>query len=64
MQALGLIESLDVAADLVRIEETVRPDPSAAAVYAALRPVFAELYDALVPTFRSLRGLSGRLPAD
>ena len=64
MQALGLIESLDVAADLVRIEETVRPDPAAAAVYAALLPLFAELYDALVPTFRSLRGLSGRLPAE
>jgi gluconokinase len=64
MHALGLVGSLDVAADLVRIEDTVRPDPSAAAVYAALRPVFSDLYDALVPTFRSLRGLSGRLPAD
>ena len=64
MHALGLIESLDVAADLVRIEDTVHPDPLATAVYAALRPVFADLYDALVPTFRSLRGLSGRLPVD
>jgi len=60
MHALGLVGSLDVAADLVRIEDTVRPDPSAAAVYAALRPVFSDLYDALVPTFRSLHGLSGR----
>ena len=64
MYALGLVDSLDVAADLVRIEDTVHPDPSAAAVYAALRPVFADLYDALVPTFRSLHGLSGRLPVD
>ncbi len=64
MYALGLVDSLDVAADLVQIEDTVRPDPSAAAVYAALRPVFADLYDALVPTFRSLHGLSGRLPVD
>ncbi len=64
MYALGLVDSLDVAADLVRIEDTVWPDPSAAAVYAALRPVFADLYDALVPTFRSLHGLSGRLPVD
>jgi len=62
MHALGLVGSLDVAADLVRIEDTVRPDPSATAVYAALRPVFADLYDALVPTFRSLHGLSGRRP--
>ena len=54
MQALGLVDSIDVAADLVRIADTVRPDPSAAAVYAALRPVFADLYDALVPAFRAL----------
>ena len=60
MYALGLVDSLDVAADLVRIADTVRPDPSAAAVYAALRPVFADLYDALVPTYRSLHRLSGR----
>ena len=64
MHALGLIESLDVAADLVRIEDTVRPDPSAAAVYAALRPVFADLYDALVPTFTTLRRLAPGLPFD
>jgi gluconokinase len=64
MEALGLVDSIDVAADLVKIEDTVRPDPSAAAVYAAVRPVFAELYDALVPTYRSLRRLSPQLPLD
>jgi gluconokinase len=64
MEALGLVDSIDVAADLVEIEDTVRPDPSAAAVYAAVRPVFAELYDALVPTYRSLRRLSPQLPLD
>ena len=58
MQALGMIESIAVAADLVRIEQTVHPDPAASAVYAALRPVFVELYDALVPTFTSLRRLA------
>lgn len=62
MQALGLVESIDVAADLVEIEDTVRPNAAAAEVYAALRPVFAELYDALVPTFRSLRRLAPQLP--
>ncbi|MCM0676653.1 gluconokinase [Micromonospora phytophila] len=62
MQALGLITSIDVAADLVKIEETVRPDPAAAATYAALLPLFAELYDALVPTFTSLRRLAPGLP--
>lgn len=64
MQALGLVDSIDVAADLVQIEDTVRPDPAAAGVYAALRPVFAELYDALVPTYRSLRRLSPQLPLE
>ncbi|HEV7655867.1 MAG TPA: gluconokinase [Mycobacteriales bacterium] len=64
MQALGLVDSIDVAADLVRIEDTVRPDASASGVYASLRPVFAELYDALVPTYRSLRRLAPQLPLD
>jgi gluconokinase len=62
MQALGLVDSIDVAAELVEIKDTVRPDPSAADVYAALRPIFAELYDALLPTYRSLRRLSAQLP--
>ncbi|WFE60276.1 gluconokinase [Micromonospora sp. WMMD712] len=64
MQALGLIASVDVAADLVRIDETVRPDPAAAATYAALLPVHAELYEALVPTFTSLRRLAPDLPPE
>ncbi|MCL7458608.1 gluconokinase [Micromonospora sp. MSM11] len=58
MQALGLIPSVDVAADLVRIEQTAYPAPAAAATYAALLPLFNELYDALVPTFASLRRLA------
>ncbi|WP_328423866.1 gluconokinase [Micromonospora sp. NBC_00389] len=62
MQALGLIPSIDVAFDLVRIEETVRPDPAAAATYAALLPLFAELYEALVPTFTSMRRMAPGLP--
>ncbi|MFL6128158.1 MAG: gluconokinase [Mycobacteriales bacterium] len=64
MQALGLVPSIDVAADMVEIEDTVRPDPAASATYAALRPVFAELYNALMPTYRSLRRLSPSLPLD
>ncbi|TYC07117.1 gluconokinase [Micromonospora sp. WP24] len=64
MQALGLIPSIDVAADLVRIEEIIRPDPAAAATYATLLPLFAELYDALVPTFTSLRRLAPGLPPE
>ena len=54
MQALGLIESVEAAHDLVRIEERLRPDPSAAATYQALLPLFASLYDALRPAFQAL----------
>ncbi|TWJ23807.1 gluconokinase [Micromonospora endolithica] len=64
MQALGLVASIDVAADLVEISETVRPDPAASATYAALLPLFSELYDALVPTFTSLRRLAPGLPSE
>ncbi|MEU8260394.1 gluconokinase [Micromonospora sp. NPDC048999] len=58
LQALGLIESIDIAADLVKVDETVRPDPASAATYAALLPLFSELQDALVPTYASLRRLA------
>jgi gluconokinase len=54
MDALGLVPTIDVAADLVEIIEVVPPDPAAALVYADLRPTFDRLYDELVPTFRAL----------
>jgi gluconokinase len=57
MEALGLVESIDVAADLVRIEDVVEPDPEEAEAYAAALPVFAGLYDALEPSFRALERL-------
>jgi gluconokinase len=64
MQALGLIDSIEVAADLVKIEDVVRPDPAASARYARLLPIFSELYEALLPTFVSLRRLAPSLPID
>lgn len=57
MQALGMLDSIDVAAELVRIDEVVRPRAAPAATYRALLPVFSALYDALVPTFVALRRL-------
>ena len=60
MEALGLIESIEIAADLTAIESVVRPDPDAVATYRTLLPVFASLYDALVPTFTELRKLDPR----
>jgi gluconokinase len=57
MDALGLIASIDVAADLVEIGTVTQPDPADAATYARLAPVLAELYEALGPSFRALRTL-------
>ncbi|MGX9346488.1 MULTISPECIES: gluconokinase [unclassified Microbacterium] len=62
MQALGLIESIDVAAERLPVHETIRPHPGDAAVYGALLPVFDELYDALLPTYTRLRRLAPSLP--
>jgi gluconokinase len=56
MEALGLVESIDVAADLVAIDKEVQPDSGAAGVYAELLPVFDELYEQLEPAFRALTG--------
>lgn len=61
MQALGMVGSLDAAADLVRIETTVEPDAVAAATYAGMRPLFAGLHAALEPAFRQLGADSGTL---
>lgn len=56
MEALGVMDSIDRAVELVRIDRTLEPDPAAAAVYAQHLPLFAELYDDLTPAFRVLRG--------
>jgi gluconokinase len=64
MQALGLVESIDVAADLVRIDDVVEPDADAAAVYAEALPTFAGLYDALEPAFGALQRLATHEPPE
>lgn len=64
MEALGLIESVDVAADLVRIADVTRPERASAETYEALLAPFAALYDALVPTFATLRRLEPSLPTE
>jgi gluconokinase len=64
MQALGLVESVDVAADLVRIDDVVEPDPEAAKVYAEALPTFASLYDALEPAFGALQRLATHEPPE
>jgi gluconokinase len=64
MEALGIIDSIDVAADLVHMEEVVRPDRDAAATYAELLQVHSQIYDALLPAFASLRRLAPGLPLE
>lgn len=64
MEAVGLVPSIDVVEDMVEITRTVHPRPAAAEVYRSLLPVFSELYDALVPTYRALRRLAPSLPLD
>ena len=43
MQALGAIDSIEVAADHIRIADVVKPDPEAAATYQELLPRFEQL---------------------
>ncbi len=57
MEALGAIPSFDRAAELIAIDQVREPDAEAAAVYAAMAPVFDRLYDALGPAFAQLRDL-------
>lgn len=62
MAALGIIESIDVAAQYLPVDETVRPVLAEQAVYQSLLPLFDELYDALTPTFLRLKRLAPSLP--
>ena len=62
LEALGILESIDAAAELVAIGEMIEPDPRAVAAYAALEPVFSALFDALAPAFGALRELEPSLP--
>jgi gluconokinase len=59
MQALGLIETIEIAAGLVPIRETRSPDLANAALYRRQRAIFDGLYPALEPAFRALHHLQG-----
>nr|WP_297424618.1 gluconokinase [uncultured Actinotalea sp.] len=67
MEALELVDSVDVASELLEVGSRVEPDEHDAAVYARLRPLFGDLYHALEPTYERLRELAlplERGPAD
>ena len=52
MEALGMVDSIEAAAGMIRVGDVVEPDPGAVAVYAAMLPRFAELGARLVPDDR------------
>ena len=54
MTALDIVDSLDSAADLVRITHTEEPERRAAAAYARVLPAFAAAPDAVAPIVQSL----------
>ena len=64
MTALGLIDSLDHAAELVSIEDVERPNPRDAEVYGELLPIFDSLFDALIPAFEKLPTAPSSHPLD
>ncbi|NHC43998.1 gluconokinase [Motilibacter sp. K478] len=62
MQAVGLVGSVEAAESLIEIEETVQPDAAAVEVYATLRPLYSQVYAALLPAFTRIRELEETLP--
>jgi gluconokinase len=62
MTALGMLDSMDQAADLVQVAYSERPDPAETETYARLLPIFDQAYDALAPTFAELADAATRLP--
>lgn len=60
--ALGAIPDLDAAADLVRLDDPVRPDPESAARYARLRPLLERATLAVADLLAELDQLS-EIPA-
>ena len=64
MEALGLVGSIDLAADLVQVESTLTPDGGNKRLYADMRPVFGRLFDVLTPAFEDLRRLAPEFAAD
>ena len=57
MTELGLLDSLDRAAELVAVRDREQPDRADAEVYARLLPIFDESYGALASAFGELAAL-------
>jgi gluconokinase len=57
MTALGMLDSLDRAAEMVPVVSVERPSPREAEVYARLQPIFEQAYEGLAPVFEALHSL-------
>ena len=57
--AVGHIDTIDQAAELVELDERVEPDPATAGVYERLKPIADGAYEALAPALRRLREEAG-----
>jgi gluconokinase len=62
MAAIGMLDSLDSAADIVQVTHVERPDLGEAETYARLMPIFDDAFDALATTFAELAKAADRLP--
>ncbi len=62
MTALGLLDSIDRAADLVAVRAVEQPERGEAEVYARLLPVFDHASDALSGAFAAIADLQDVLP--
>jgi len=54
MTALGMLDSLDRAAEIVTVHDVQQPDRAEAERYAQLLPIFDRAFDALADTFAAL----------
>lgn len=62
MATIGMLDSLDRAADIVQVTHQERPDPGDCEAYARLLPIFDNAYGALLATFADLAKAAEQLP--
>jgi gluconokinase len=62
MTALGMLDSLDRAAELVQVTETQQPDRRATEIYAQLLPIFDQAFESLAGAFDALAAIEGMAP--
>lgn len=64
MAALGILDTLERASELVAIERVQQPDRAEAELYARLLGTFDAAYDALAPSFEAIARMESDLPLE